>query len=89
MKNEKKSLADLNDQELRQEVKKRKGIFIAYSLVIGLMIGVAIYNATHKGSFIISCLPLFFMAIFVSIERSYKEAKKELKARGLEKMERK
>lgn len=83
MKQENKSLADFNDQELQQEVKKRKGIFIAFCFVIGLMIGVAIYNAANKGSFIFSCLPLFFMTVFISIERSYKGAKKELEVRGL------
>lgn len=85
MKKENKSLADLNDLELQQEVKSRKGIFIFSCVLIVILIGASIYNATYKGSFIISCFPLFFMVIFVSIEKSYKEAKKELEAREVEK----
>jgi uncharacterized membrane protein len=74
-------LAELTEQELKQEEKKQKSGVIAFRVIIGLLMGVAIWSATHKGSFIISCLPLFFMSIFLTAEKNYKALQSEIESR--------
>jgi hypothetical protein len=78
---ESKSLTDLTFEELLQEEKKQKSGVIAFRIIICLLIGVAFYSATHNGSFIISCLPLFFMSIFIASEKNYKAVQKEIESR--------
>lgn len=75
------NLSELSDQELMEEEKKRKNGAIAFRIIIGLLMGIAFYSATHKGSFLISCLPLFFMALFVKSENDYKAVKTEIQSR--------
>jgi hypothetical protein len=74
-------LAELTEQELMQEEKKQKSGVIAFRVILGLLMGVAFWSATHKGSFIISCLPLFFMGLFVAAEKNYKAVQSEIEAR--------
>ena len=75
------NLSALTDQELKAEEKKQKSSVIAFRVIICLLTGVAIYSATHKGSFIASCLPLFFMSFFLKSETNYKALKTEIEAR--------
>ncbi len=75
------NLSALTDQELKAEEKKQKSSVIAFRVIICLLTGVAIYSATHKGSFIIACLPLFFMAFFVASEKNYKVVQTEIESR--------
>lgn len=48
---EKKSITELADQELEEELKKRKKNRILVACLMGLLVGVAIWSATHKGGF--------------------------------------
>ena len=73
--------SDLNEQELMQEEKKLQSSLIAFRIIICLMIGVAIYSATHKGSYLISCLPLLFMSFFITSEKNYKAVQAEIQSR--------
>ena len=48
---EKKSITELTDQELEEELNKRKKNRILLACLMGLLVGVAIWSATHKGGF--------------------------------------
>jgi hypothetical protein len=76
------NLSELNCEALMQEEKKLKSNVIACRIIICLLMGIAIYSATHKGSFLIAaCLPLFFMSIFVKSEQNYKAVQTEIQSR--------
>ena len=76
-------LAQLSEEELMQEEKKQKSSFTAFKILMGLMVVAAVWNASHKGSFIISCLPLFFMGFLAAMDKNYKAVKAEIEARKL------
>jgi hypothetical protein len=75
------NLSELTEQELMQEEKKQKKDVITFRVIIGLLVGVAVYNATHKGSFIISCLPIFCLTFFIEAENNYKAVQSEIESR--------
>jgi Na+/glutamate symporter len=77
------NLSELNSEELMQEEKKQKSSVTACRIIICLLMGIAIYSATHKGSFLIACLPLFFMSIFVKSEKNYKAVQTEIQSRKI------
>jgi uncharacterized membrane protein YiaA len=74
-------LTQLTEQELMEEEKKEKNSAIACRIILCLSIGIAIYSATHKGSFLIACSPLFFMSLFGISEKNYKAVKAEIQSR--------
>jgi hypothetical protein len=75
------NLSEFSEQALIEEAKKQKKGVIALRVIICLLMCVAIYSATHKGSFIIACLPLFFMSFFITSENNYKAVKSEIELR--------
>lgn len=77
------NLTELSNQELLQEAQKQKNGVMAFRILMVLMTCAAVWNATHKGSFIISCLPLFFMPIFVKLENNYKALQTEIQNRKM------
>lgn len=48
---EKKLLNELTDQELGNELKKRKKERIYVAVLMGFLVGCAVWSATHKGGF--------------------------------------
>lgn len=78
------NLSALTDEELEAEVKKERSRVIAFRIILGLLTVIAIYSATHKGSFIIACLPLFFMSFFVAAEKNFKAVQTEMESRKSE-----
>jgi hypothetical protein len=74
-------LAQLTEAELTQEEKKQKSSFTAFKILMGLMVVAAVWNATHKGAFFISCLPLIFMTFLVSLDKNYKAVQAEIESR--------
>ena len=78
---ESKNLSELSLTELMEEEKKQKRNVIAFRIILCLLTGAAIWSATQKGSFIIACLPLFFMSFFVKSEKDYKTIQTEIQAR--------
>lgn len=74
-------LTKLTEEELTQEAKKQKNKVYSFRFMMGIMVGIAVWNATHKGSFVTSCLPLFFLGLFASIEKDYKAVKTEIQTR--------
>ena len=75
------NLSELSNQELMEEEKKQKSSVIIIRIMMGVVMGIAIYSATHKGSFLIACLPFFFIPFFVKSENNYKAVKTEMESR--------
>jgi uncharacterized membrane protein len=75
------NLKKLTEQELMEEEKKQKDGVITLRVITGLLMVVAIYNATHKGSLMISCLPLFILTFFLQAEENYKALQSEIQSR--------
>ena len=76
-----KELIEFTQQELLQEEKKRKSNQIAGSLIVGIMIGIAIYRTVNNGFGFFTFFPLFFLPIAISAGTNYNAVKKEIKSR--------
>jgi hypothetical protein len=73
----------LSDQELIIEEKKRKGIFIVFSVFIGLMIGVSIFGFGKKEYTSTTIMPMIVIPLYLMNWRNYKDAKNEIKSRNI------
>ncbi len=80
---EQRSLPELTEQELQQELKKRKQSQIFAALFVGFSIGVAVWAATHKGSFFVTLLPFLVAYVFRKTPNELKEIKKEMESRKI------
>jgi len=78
-----KELAELTDQELLQEAKKIKSTNLSDGLIIGVLIGIAIYSAVKNGFGLLSFLPLVYAPIAVKNKKKNKELEELLKERNL------
>ena len=73
----------MTTEELSVELQKIKSTNIVNAVLVGVMIGVAIYSTVKNGFGILSAFPLFFIPMFAK-KWSYKKAlEKELKERNL------
>lgn len=77
-------LAQLSDDALMQESKKQKSNLTLFVVFLCLMMGIAIWSATHKGSFLIACIPLFLMPILGKLDKNHKAVKAEIERRKSE-----
>ena len=64
---EKKLLTELTDQELETELKKRKNERLFAGFLIGILLGISVWSATHKGAF----LPFAILALVIYIAKKY------------------
>ena len=64
---EKKLLTELTDQELETELKKRKNERLFAGFLIGILLGISVWSATHKGTF----LPFAILALVIYIAKKY------------------
>ena len=78
---ESKKLSDLSVEELLKAEKKQKQSLQLYGVFIIFMMGVAVWSATHKGSILLSFLPLFLIPILGKLDRKHKELKAEIELR--------
>jgi hypothetical protein len=78
-----KKLAELTDQELLQEAKKIKSTKLSDILIIGVLIGIAIYSTVKNGFGLLSFLPLVYAPIAVNNQKKNKELEDLLKAKNL------
>lgn len=74
-------LSELSYDELLKEEKKRKAIFIFYSILWGIMILASLYTTIKKGTTAITFLPVSFLPIFLFFWKSQKEVCNEIKSR--------
>ncbi|KIA90159.1 hypothetical protein [Kaistella jeonii] len=78
-----KEPAEMTAKELLIELQKIKSTNIINAVLVGVMIGVAIYSTVENGFGILTAFPLFFIPMFAK-KWSYKKAlEKELKERDL------
>lgn len=76
-------LAALTNEELLQEAKKGKSTNIIDAVIIGFLIGIAIFSAVKNGVGLLSFLPLVYIPIAVKNRTKNKELKKLLQERSL------
>jgi hypothetical protein len=82
--NPQKPLTELTNQELLQETKKRKNDSIFHAFAIGLLGGVAFFSLIRNGfGFLLFILVGVIIYLIMQKKPSYKEAKEEVKRRGL------
>lgn len=74
-------LSELSYDELIKEEKKRKAIFIFYSILWGIMVLASLYTTTKKGTTAITFLPISFLPIFLIFWKSQKDVRNEIKSR--------
>lgn len=75
--------AELTDQELLQEAKKMKSLNMMNAVLIGVMIGVAIYSTLKNGLGFFTFFPVIFGVILFKSSEKSKALNLELKARNL------
>lgn len=78
-----KKLSELTAEELTAEEKKRKGIYIVFSMLIGVMTGVSIYGSVKNGFSFFTVMPIIFFPLFLLNLKQYKDVKKEIKSRNI------
>jgi F0F1-type ATP synthase assembly protein I len=78
---ESKKLTELTEEELMKEEKKRKEALKIFRFVSGLMIGAAIFSTVVKGFSTSTLLPVFFIPLFFSTQKNYKEVQAEIEYR--------
>jgi hypothetical protein len=76
-------LTKLTSEELQIEAKKRKSASNLLKVVIGIMIGTAVFTTFKKGFGFFTLFPVFFMPLAINANKSYQETQKELKSRNL------
>ncbi|MEJ5055336.1 hypothetical protein [Sphingobacterium sp. MYb382] len=78
-----KNLEDLDNEELLKEYKKRKGMYISNCVLVGMLIGTAVYSSINKGFGFFTFFPLFFIPLMAPTWHFYNKAKAEAKSRAL------
>lgn len=78
-----KRLAELTDEELLQEAKKSRSTKLYDALIIGVLIGIAIYASVKNGFGLLTLLPIVYMPIAAKNQTKNKELEKLLKERNL------
>ncbi|MEB2777954.1 FUSC family protein [Algoriphagus sp. D3-2-R+10] len=77
-------LEALTDQELLAEAKKSKSSKIYDAVIIGVLIGVAIYSTVINGFGLLTFLPLVYLPIAAKNKIRNSELQKHLKGKNLE-----
>ncbi|RAV98434.1 FUSC family protein [Pseudochryseolinea flava] len=79
-----RSLSELTDQELLQEVKKRKSTSIVNALLVGFLIGVIVYSVIKNTWGFLTLIPIFFAYWLINkSKRDEQELENLLKQRNL------
>ncbi|MFY7912816.1 MAG: hypothetical protein ACOVO2_24825 [Emticicia sp.] len=78
---ENKLLQEFTNQELVEELKKRKKERIIIAIIMGFLIGCSVWSATHKGGF--WTFAILFLVLFIGNKYSGKVEKvvKEIDSR--------
>ncbi|NNU34064.1 FUSC family protein [Mucilaginibacter sp. S1162] len=76
-------MSDINRPELLQEAKKNKSANLTDAVIIGVLIGIAIYSAVKNGVGLLSFIPLIYIPIAVKNKKKNKGLEDLLKERNL------
>jgi len=74
---------ELSDEALLEEVKKMKSTKFYDALIVGLLLGVAIYSTVNNGFGLLTFLPLAYVPVAAKNKARDKELEKLLNERGL------
>jgi F0F1-type ATP synthase assembly protein I len=75
--------SELTDEQLLQEAKKLKSNSILNAVLIGAMIGIAVYSIVKKSFGFTTIIPLFLAYKFYNVSKKGKVLEKVLKDRNL------
>jgi hypothetical protein len=75
--------SELTDQELLLEAKKSKSAKLYDTIIIGVLIGIAVYSTVHNGLGLLTFLPLVYLPIAARNKIKYTEIEKLMKERKL------
>ncbi len=78
-----KKLVELTDEELLLEAKKIKPTNVYDAVILGILIGIAIYSSVKNGFGLLTFLPLVYAPLAVKNKTKNKELEKLLKERNL------
>ncbi|MFT3794629.1 hypothetical protein [Flavobacterium sp.] len=78
-----KDLTELTNEELLHEAKKMKSTKIYDAVIIGFLVGVAVYSAVRNGFGLLTFLPLVYLPIAARNKTRNEAVEKLLKQRDL------
>lgn len=78
-----KKWAELTDEELLQEAKNIKPTKLYDAVIIGLLIGIAIYSSVKNGFGVLTFIPLVYLPLAAKNKAKKEELEKLLKERNL------
>ena len=73
----------LTDEELLGRKKKAKSSQIISAVLIGFLVGIAVYSTINKGIGFFTFFPLFFVFLLIKNSSDLKNIKQEIKKRNL------
>lgn len=75
---------DLSDSELLQKRKAVKSALILSCIIMGFLVGIAIYSAVRNGIGFFTLFPLFFVFLMTKNQGTNKALLREIKSRNLQ-----
>lgn len=78
-----KKLSELTNKAILEKSKKQKSIKLYDAVIIGLLIGIAIYGAVKNGVGLFTFIPLIYLPIVIKNNNKNKALEKLLKERNL------
>jgi hypothetical protein len=73
----------LSDSELLRKRKSLQSALIVNCMIIGFLVGIAIYSALKNGIGFFTFFPLFFVFLILKNQAANKELLQEIKSRNL------
>lgn len=81
---DKKKISDLTDQEILDKKKKLKSNQIISAVLIGFLVGIAVYSTINKGLGFFTFFPLFFIFLIAKNKSDLNIINLEIKNRNLD-----
>ncbi|WP_312135943.1 hypothetical protein [Sphingobacterium sp.] len=81
---DKKNLSHLTDQEILDKKKKLKSNQIISAVLIGFLVGIAVYSTVNKGLGFFTFFPLFFIFLIAKNKSDLNTINLEMKNRNLD-----
>ncbi|MBE8714468.1 hypothetical protein [Sphingobacterium hungaricum] len=78
-----KQLTELSDDELLQQKKKLKSEKISNAVILGFMVGVAVFSTWRNGFGLFTFFPLLFVPFALNHTKKVSALEAELRARNL------
>ncbi|RZK38224.1 MAG: hypothetical protein EOO90_23085 [Pedobacter sp.] len=76
-------LKQLSDQQLLKKHQSAKSNLIMTCILIGALVGVALYSLAKNGISFFTFFPLFFVFLIINAQKAGKAIASEVKTRGL------